>query len=247
MTEENNIRDYLQDRLTPEERKTFERKLADDPNFAENYRQQAMLSPYIDIEIARNLKETLRTLDMDVEQASNSGRRSGIWKYLVIAAILGVCLWAAIRYQQSQVRQSSYAKYAMVDPTSFAMRGSTQELVYDFLSAHASSDMSGMKEKLADIPETYDRKTDLALLLAETLWRQGNSEEAKAIYDDAASIDVYRDKALLHKLYFLAKSGQDQAYQELYTQLAEQSEYPYSEELAQIEELRTHWLKRYLY
>lgn len=245
MKDESVIKDYLQNRLSPHKRAELEQEISSNAQLAETVRQQAQMADYIELQVADELRQQLSSWDQETPHGSshNSRRRYLPLLFLLLCLLLGAGYW----YHKNQIAQADYTKYAMVDPSSFAMRGAIQEQVSHFLVARQASDHAEMEDVLSTISESYDRKTDLVLLLAESYWRSGKVDQASILYKQASKQPLFRDKSQLQELYALSKTDQDEKYSVLYNQLSTDPDFIFTDEIKEINELRNHWLKRYLY
>ncbi len=245
MKDTDHIIAYLQHRLSTAETDAFERKLQSDHHLRDQVHETRLALKAIDSAIAQDLRTKIRSADSQVS-APKRNKKSIVFLGIGLLILLMSAYLAYSQYQS--VKAAGYREYAMVDPDSFATRGTVQEDVKAFITAFKLGDLGTMQELLetGNLAQ-YDRRTDLQLLKAQAHWQQGDYQAAEHIYEVLEDLPLAKDKAALQQLYYLSKTRQEEAYESLYDQLSKKDDYIFLQEVQDLHKHRSGWPSRMWY
>jgi|GEM_PF-4515857 len=237
------IKDYLQHRLEPDAKEAFERKLAEDPDLRQELSIQRDVQALVEADIAKETRARVRAAIAEVPLRKRP--RGLLWGLIGMTVIL--LTGAVLQRQIHALHDQGLYEYAYVEPADFAVRGTVEESIQAILAAESQGDVKSMTEHINLLPQAYERRSEMLLLLAKTRWNKGNEQAAEALYLEAMQDPTYVDLAKLQTLYFYAKTKQIEKYDDLRATIQDIDAYTFSEELTQLEANRKHALYKHFY
>ncbi len=243
MEQAQEIKNYLQHRLSSEAKAAFERKLANNPSLQQELMIQRSIHEHVEEKIAEDTRAQVRAAIARVPARKRS--RKFLW--VLIALVLLLLGGAYLRRTMQTIQSQDLQEYAYVEATDFAMRGTLEDQIQSILTAQTDGDVELMKKRIDQLSPSYERKSEMILLLAKTYWDQGEHESAEVQYRLAAKDPQYIELAQLQILYFFAQTRQSEKYEALRSSITDLDSHTFSEELAQLEINRNHPVYKYFY
>lgn len=216
MTDEQEIQDYLANRLSQEARSRFEDRLAKEPTFKAAFEEYCALNKAIQSLEKEQLKKRFKELDRELPAPN---RKTWRWLAASVLVVVGVsCWWVFHSPSNDQLYATYFEAYPNV--TFPVVRGGNDSIS----SVYSAYESKKYEQSITDLREWCARTDEEAhcFYLAISLMANSQLKQAEAIFR-SCSFQQFQGVAQWYHALALLKLDKEEQAVELFQQVAQQS------------------------
>ncbi len=221
--------DYLQDSLSPEDKQAFEKKLAENNLFREQFNTYKEISGYLEHKFSperTTLEKTLKQTGNKYFGDSTQKEKSKIfklspWQYSIAASVMLLIGFYFLNLNS----KLSYADYAFSEKINLVERNTPNELLKNAEKAFNSKNYEQAIVYFDSILKRNTDNSEIQFYKSIALIETNHFSEADSLLSKLSlSTSVFKDKALFYKALSKLKQKDKQASKTLLKQVSKNAE-----------------------